>query len=138
MRLGELLALRWEDVDLDGHRVIVHRAVSANVEGPTKSWQARTLPLADPAASGTRPADRPWRLHRHVECIGSRANGQCGCAERQGGGCDRRECEPASVKPSSQSRHDEPHSPSRRNSSAILDSLRPRVKGTQPMFETIL
>jgi len=47
MRLGELLALRWEDVDLDGRRVIVHRAVSANVEGPTKSWQARALPLAD-------------------------------------------------------------------------------------------
>ena len=51
MRLGELLALRWEDVDLDGRRVIVHRAVSASVEGPTKSWQARALPLADPAAA---------------------------------------------------------------------------------------
>src|ERR1700730_7562444 len=29
MRLGELLALRWEDVDLERRRVIVHRAVSA-------------------------------------------------------------------------------------------------------------
>jgi integrase len=59
MRLGELLALRWEDVDLDGRRVIVHRAVSANVEGPTKSWQARALPLADPAAAAlARLADR--------------------------------------------------------------------------------
>jgi integrase len=29
MRLGELLVLRWEDVDLERRRVIVHRAVSA-------------------------------------------------------------------------------------------------------------
>ena len=59
MRLGELLALRWEDVDLDGRRVIVHRAVSADVEGPTKSWQARAPPLADPAAEAlARLADR--------------------------------------------------------------------------------
>ena len=50
LRLGELLALRWEDVDLDTRRLIVHRAVSAGVEGPTKSWQARIVPLADPAA----------------------------------------------------------------------------------------
>jgi integrase len=51
MRLGELLALRWEDVDLDARRVIVHRAVSAGVEGPTKNWQARFVPLADNAAT---------------------------------------------------------------------------------------
>jgi len=57
MRLGELLALRWGDVDLDDRRVIVHRAVSANIEGPTKSWQARALPLADPAASALARLD---------------------------------------------------------------------------------
>jgi integrase len=51
LRLGELLALRWEDIDLDARRMIVHRAVSAGVEGPTKSWQARFIPLADPAAN---------------------------------------------------------------------------------------
>ncbi len=50
LRLGELVALRWEDVDFDTRRMVVHRAVSAGVEGPTKSWQARFLPLADPAA----------------------------------------------------------------------------------------
>jgi integrase len=59
MRLGELLALRWEDVDVDGCRVIVHRAVSAGVEGPTKSWQARALPLADASAAAlARLAER--------------------------------------------------------------------------------
>lgn len=50
LRLGELLALRWEDVDLQARRLIVHRALSAGVEGPTKSWQARFIPLADAAA----------------------------------------------------------------------------------------
>jgi integrase len=59
MRLGELLALRWEDVDLKARRVIVHRALSAGIEGPTKSWQARAVPLADGAASAlARLADR--------------------------------------------------------------------------------
>lgn len=50
LRLGELLALRWEDVDVDARRLVVQRAVSAGVEGPTKSWQARFIPLTDPAA----------------------------------------------------------------------------------------
>jgi len=45
-----MLALRWEDLDLGRRRLIVHRAVSAGVEGPTKSRQARALPLADAAA----------------------------------------------------------------------------------------
>jgi integrase len=59
MRLGELLALRWEDVDLERRRVIIHRAVSAGVEGPTKSRQARSLPLADASAAAlARLADR--------------------------------------------------------------------------------
>ena len=48
LRLGELLALRWADVN--PRILVVHRALSAGVEGPTKSWQARFVPLADPAA----------------------------------------------------------------------------------------
>jgi integrase len=80
MRLGELLPLRWEDVDLDGRRVIVHRAVSAGVEGPTKSWQARALPLADAAASAlARLADRGDYTERddYVFCsrLGRRLDG---------------------------------------------------------------
>lgn len=50
LRLGELLALRWQDVNLVDRRLVVQRALSARVEGPTKSWQARFVPLADPAA----------------------------------------------------------------------------------------
>lgn len=48
LRVGEALALRWSDVDLPGRRLIVQRAVSAAVEGPTKAWQVRYIPLADP------------------------------------------------------------------------------------------
>ncbi len=54
LRLGELLALRWHDVNLELRRLVVHRAVSAGVEGPTKSWQARFVPLSDGAANAFR------------------------------------------------------------------------------------
>ncbi|MGH3260575.1 MAG: tyrosine-type recombinase/integrase [Trebonia sp.] len=50
LRLGELLALRWEDVNLADRRLVVHRAFSDRTEGPTKSWQARFIPIADAAA----------------------------------------------------------------------------------------
>ncbi len=50
LRQGELLALRWEDVNLRDRRLVVHRAFSAGVEGPTKSWQARFIPISDRAA----------------------------------------------------------------------------------------
>jgi len=49
LRLGEVVALQWGDVDLEGRRLIVQRAVSGDQEGPTKSWQIRYVPLADPA-----------------------------------------------------------------------------------------
>jgi integrase len=50
LRQGELLALRWADVNLKDRRLVVHRAFSARIEGPTKSWQARFVPLSDGAA----------------------------------------------------------------------------------------
>jgi integrase len=49
--LGELLALRWSDVDLGDRRLVVHRAFSDRTEGPTKNWQARYVPIADPTAA---------------------------------------------------------------------------------------
>ncbi len=59
LRLGELFALRWADVSLVDRRLVVHRALSDRTEGPTKSWQARFLPIADPAAEAfTRLAER--------------------------------------------------------------------------------
>jgi integrase len=61
LRLGELRALHWGDVDLTTRRVVVHRALSGRVQGPTKSWQTRYVPIADPAAGAFR------RLAERVE-----------------------------------------------------------------------
>jgi integrase len=51
LRLGEQLALRWCDVDWAGSALTIRRAVSAGVEGPTKTGQVRRVPMADQAAA---------------------------------------------------------------------------------------
>jgi integrase len=51
LRLGELLALRWRDVNFAGHALTVGRAMSAGVESSTKSGRVRRLPLPDQAAA---------------------------------------------------------------------------------------
>ncbi|MGH2843691.1 MAG: tyrosine-type recombinase/integrase, partial [Solirubrobacteraceae bacterium] len=47
LRLGELMALRWSDVDFTGTALTIGRAISAGVEGPTKSGEVRRVPMAD-------------------------------------------------------------------------------------------
>lgn len=49
LRLGELRALRWRDVDLAGGLLSVSRAFSAGVETSTKSRRSRSIPLAEQA-----------------------------------------------------------------------------------------
>jgi integrase len=51
LRLGELLALRWRDIDFTGQVITVGRAMSAGVETSTKSGRVRLVPLVDPAAA---------------------------------------------------------------------------------------
>ena len=51
LRLGELLALRWRDVDWSGSALTISRAMSDRIEGATKSRQVRRVPLADQAAA---------------------------------------------------------------------------------------
>ena len=51
LRQGELLALRWRDVDFTGHALTVARAMSAGVEGTTKSGRVRRVPMPDQAAA---------------------------------------------------------------------------------------
>ena len=51
LRLGELLALRWRDVDFAGSHLTVGRALSAGVETSTKSRLVRQIPLPDQAAA---------------------------------------------------------------------------------------
>jgi integrase len=49
LRMGELRALGWEDVDLENAKVSVSRAMSWDTESSTKSRQMRTVPLAEQA-----------------------------------------------------------------------------------------
>jgi integrase len=52
LRRGELVALRWRDVDFVGRKLLVRRALSGSVEVPsTKSRRAREVPLANQAAA---------------------------------------------------------------------------------------
>lgn len=51
LRQGELLALKWSDIDWTGGQITVQTSWDhrAGVEGLPKSGHARTVPLADPA-----------------------------------------------------------------------------------------
>jgi integrase len=49
LRLGELLALRWADIDWSGSALTVSRAISAGTETTTKSGKVRRVPLPDQA-----------------------------------------------------------------------------------------
>jgi integrase len=69
MRRGELLGLRWSDLDLGGARLSVRRSVGVVkvegvgktlVEGPTKGKRARVLDLD----LGTVEVLRKWRVDR--------------------------------------------------------------------------
>jgi integrase len=52
LRRGELVALRWRDVDFVGQKVVVRRALSGDTEvRSTKSRRARQVPLPDQAAT---------------------------------------------------------------------------------------
>ena len=51
LRQGELLALRWADVDFAGHVLTVARAMSLGIESSTKSGRVRRVPLPDQAAA---------------------------------------------------------------------------------------
>ncbi len=51
LRRGELIALRWLDVDWAGAKLTVARAISDGVEGVPKSGRYRDVPLSDQAAA---------------------------------------------------------------------------------------
>jgi integrase len=64
LRLGELLALRWRDVDLSGSVLTVARAMSAGVETTTKSGRIRRVPLPQQAVEAL------GRLHMRADFTG--------------------------------------------------------------------
>lgn len=58
LRLGELLALRWRDVDFTGHALTISRAMSGGIESSTKSGRVRRVPLPDQAAAALERLSR--------------------------------------------------------------------------------
>lgn len=50
LRLGELLALRWEDVDFEADAVRVRRNFTAGKEGTPKSGRGRAVPMMEEVA----------------------------------------------------------------------------------------
>lgn len=64
LRLGEVLALRWADVDIDDRLLLVRRAVSAAEETEPKGRRHRFVPLTAPAVEAlTRLRDRRDFIH---------------------------------------------------------------------------
>ncbi len=59
LRLGELLALRWEDVDLVAGRLVVRQAVARGIVGTPKSGKSREVPLS-------RDCVAALKAHRHL------------------------------------------------------------------------
>ena len=64
LRLGELLALRWGDVDFAKRIVHVRRSYVLGREDTPKSHKVRSVPLIDQAGRRARRALAPRALHR--------------------------------------------------------------------------
>lgn len=59
LRVGELLALKWQDVDLVAGQLVVRRTLWRDQEGPPKGGRNRTVPLSDEALA-------VLKAHRHL------------------------------------------------------------------------
>jgi len=60
LRVGELLALKWEDIDLVIGQLVVRRTAWHHQEGPPKGGCNRTVPLSDEAITALKG-------HRHLK-----------------------------------------------------------------------
>jgi integrase len=60
LRIGELLALRWEDIDLVSARLVVRRTLWNGQEGLPKGGRSREVPLCETALTALK-------RHRHLK-----------------------------------------------------------------------
>jgi integrase len=60
LRVGELLALKWEDLDLVAGRLVVRRTLWRDQEGAPKSGRMREVPLSNEAIA-------TLKAHRHLK-----------------------------------------------------------------------
>lgn len=64
MRVGELRALRWSDIDEIGRRASISQAFDSDGNlGPPKTWRARTIPISE----------RLWEAMGELVPVGQRA-----------------------------------------------------------------
>ena len=94
LRLGELRALRWRDVDFAKQTVLVRGSFTHGRPGPPKSGKVRSVPLIDQAARALDGLSRrehftgpdelvnrpgflgdswPWRIKEGVHANGARS-----------------------------------------------------------------
>jgi integrase len=71
LRMGELRALRWQDVDLVAKKILVRQAAAKNDVGVPKSGRSREVDLGAEVVA-------VLKVHRHLrgELVFSRANGR--------------------------------------------------------------
>jgi integrase len=69
LRLGELLALRWSDVDWTLHVIHVRRSFTRGAEGPPKSGRVRSVPLVDQAAAALDRLSRRTRWTTDTDLV---------------------------------------------------------------------
>lgn len=73
LRLGEVLTLRWEDINLPERLLLVRRGLSARQETLPKGRRHRFVPLSTPAAQAlARLADREDFTHPDDYVLGNR------------------------------------------------------------------
>ncbi len=66
MRLGEIIALRWEDIDFDAGKIFVRRAKSEGREGSTKTGKSRTIDMLDIVRDALMAQRKQTGLLRYV------------------------------------------------------------------------